>query len=76
MNIIENHYLALFNIHKFLCVNKNMYLCIVIIKNNNYMKKFFIKFKEYFFIFFGSMLEDEYIYMCIKQEYLNKVNKK
>ena len=41
MNIIENHYLALFNIHKFLCVNKNMYLCIVIIKNNNYMKNVF-----------------------------------
>ena len=53
-----------------------MYLCIVIIKNNNYMKKFFIKFKEYFCNFIGSMLEDEYIDMCIKQEYLNKVNKK
>ena len=32
---------AIFNIHNFLCVNKNMYLCIVIIKNNNYMKNVF-----------------------------------
>ena len=72
MNIIENHYLALFNIHKFLYINKNMYLCIVIIKNNNYMKKFLRKFCD----FIGGMLEDEYIDMCIKQEYLNKVNKK
>lgn len=76
MNIIENHYLAIFNIHKFLCVNKNMYLCIVIIKNNNYMKNVFIKIKECFCNFIGGMLEDEYIDMCMKQEYLNKVNKK
>lgn len=41
MNIIENHYLAIFNIHKFLYINKNMYLCIVIIKINIYMKKVF-----------------------------------
>lgn len=40
------------------------------------MKKFFIKFKECFCDFIGAMLEDEYIDMCIKQEYLNKVNKK
>ena len=53
-----------------------MYLCIIIIKNNNYMKKFFIKFKECFCNFIGGMLEDEYIDMCMKQEYLNKVNKK
>lgn len=76
MNIIENLCLAIFNIHKFLYINKNMYLCIVIIKINIYMKKFFIKFKEYFCNFIGGMLEDEYIDMCIKQEYLNKVNKK
>ena len=63
---------AIFNIHNFLCVNKNMYLCIIIIKNNNYMKKFFIKFKEYFCNFIGSMLEDEYIDMCMKQELANK----
>ena len=43
---------------------------------NIYMKKFFIKFKECFCNFIGGMLEDEYIDMCIKQEYLNKVNKK
>ena len=53
-----------------------MYLCIVIIKMNIYMKKFFIKFKECFCNFIGAMLEDEYIDMCMKQEYLNKVNKK
>ena len=53
-----------------------MYLCIVIIKINIYMKKVFIKFKEYFYNFNRSILEDEYIDMCIKQEYLNKVNKK
>ena len=76
MNIIENHYLAIFNIHKFLYINKNMYLCIVIIKINIYMKKFLRKVKEYFCDFIGGMLEDEYIDMCIKQEYLNKVNKK
>ena len=76
MNIIENLCLAIFNIHKFLYINKNMYLCIVIIKINIYMKKFFIKFKECFCDFIGGMLEDEYIDMCIKQEYLNKVNKK
>ena len=46
MNIIENHCLAIFNIHKFLYINKNMYLCVIIIKNNNYMKKFLRKFKE------------------------------
>ena len=72
MNIIENLCLAIFNIHKFLYINKNMYLCIVIIKNNNYMKKVFIKFKEYFCNFIGGMLEDEYIDMCIKQELTNK----
>ena len=49
-----------------------MYLCIIIIKNNNYMKKFFIKFKEYFCDFIGGMLEDEYIDMCMKQEWTNK----
>lgn len=76
MNIIENLCLAIFNIHKFLYINKNMYLCIVIIKINIYMKKFFIKFKECFCDFIGGMLEDEYIDMCMKQEYLNKVNKK
>ena len=76
MNIIENLCLAIFNIHKFLYINKNMYLCIVIIKNNNYMKKFLRKVKECFCDFIGGMLEDEYIDMCIKQEYLNKVNKK
>ena len=76
MNIIENHYLAIFNIHKFLYINKNMYLCIVIIKINIYMKKFLRKVKEYFCDFIGGMLEDEYIDMCMKQEYLNKVNKK
>ena len=74
MNIIENLCLAIFNIHKFLYINKNMYLCIVIIKINIYMKKFFIKFKECFCNFIGAMLEDEYIDMCMKQEYLNKVN--
>lgn len=72
MNIIENLCLAIFNIHKFLCVNKNMYLCIVIIKINIYMKKFFIKFKECFCDFIGGMLEDEYIDMCMKQELTNK----
>ena len=72
MNIIENHCLAIFNIHKFLYINKNMYLCIVIIKINIYMKKFFIKFKECFCDFIGGMLEDEYIDMCIKQELTNK----
>lgn len=72
MNIIENLCLAIFNIHKFLCVNKNMYLCIVIIKINIYMKKFFIKFKEYFCNFIGGILEDEYIDMCMKQELTNK----
>ena len=72
MNIIENHYLVIFNIHKFLYINKNMYLCIIIIKINNYMKKFFIKFKEYFCDFIGGMLEDEYIDMCMKQEWANK----
>ena len=76
MNIIENLCLAIFNIHKFLYINKNMYLCIVIIKINIYMKKFFIKFKECFCNFIGGMLEDEYIDMRMKQEYLNKVNKK
>lgn len=76
MNIIENHCLAIFNIHKFLYINKNMYLCIVIIKINIYMKKFFIKFKECFCDFIGGILEDEYIDMCMKQEYLNKVNTK
>lgn len=76
MNIIENLCLAIFNIHKFLYINKNMYLCIIIIKNNNYMKKFLRKVKEYFCDFIGGMLEDEYIDMCMKQEYLNKVNKK
>ena len=49
-----------------------MYLCIVIIKNNNYMKKFFIKFKEYFCDLIGGKLEDEYIDMCMKQEWANK----
>lgn len=72
MNIIENLCLAIFNIHNFLCVNKNMYLCIVIIKINIYMKKFFIKFKECFCDFIGGMLEDEYIDMCMKQEWANK----
>ena len=72
MNIIENHCLAIFNIHKFLYINKNMYLCIVIIKINIYMKKFFIKFKECFCDFIGGMLEDEYIDMCMKQELVNK----
>ena len=72
MNIIENLCLAIFNIHKFLCVNKNMYLCIVIIKNNNYMKKFLRKVKECFCDFIGGMLEDEYIDMCMKQEWANK----
>ena len=76
MNIIENHYLVIFNIHKFLYINKNMYLCIIIIKINIYMKKFLGKVKECFCDFIGGMLEDEYIDMCIKQEYLNKVNKK
>ena len=76
MNIIENHYLAIFNIHKFLYINKNMYLCIIIIKINNYMKKFLRKVKECFCDFIGGMLEDKYIDMCMKQEYLNKVNKK
>ena len=72
MNIIENLCLAIFNIHKFLYINKNMYLCIVIIKNNNYMKKFLRKVKECFCDFIGGMLEDEYIDMCIKQELTNK----
>lgn len=72
MNIIENHYLAIFNIHKFLYINKNMYLCIIIIKNNNYMKKFLRKVKECFCDFIGCMLEDEYIDMCMKQELTNK----
>ena len=72
MNIIENLCLAIFNIHKFLYINKNMYLCIVIIKINIYMKKFFIKFKECFCDFIGGMLEDEYIDMCMKQELVNK----
>ena len=72
MNIIENLCLAIFNIHKFLCVNKNMYLCIVIIKNNNYMKKFLRKVKECFCDLIGGMLEDEYIDMCMKQELANK----
>ena len=49
-----------------------MYLCIVIIKINIYMKKFFIKFKECFCNFIGGMLEDEYIDMCMKQEWANK----
>lgn len=47
-----------------------------IIKINIYMKKFFIKFKECFCDFIGGILEDEYIDMCMKQEYLNKVNTK
>ena len=72
MIIIENHYLTIFNIHKFLYINKNMYLCIVIIKINIYMKKVFIKFKECFCNFIGGMLEDEYIDMCMKQELTNK----
>ena len=72
MNIIENLCLAIFNIHKFLYINKNMYLCIVIIKINIYIKKFFIKFKECFCNFIGAMLEDEYIDMCMKQELTNK----
>ena len=72
MNIIENLCLAIFNIHKFLYINKNMYLCIVIIKINIYMKKVFIKFKECFCDFIGGMLEDEYIDMCMKQEWANK----
>ena len=72
MNIIENLCLAIFNIHKFLYINKNMYLCIVIIKINIYMKKVFIKFKECFCDFIGGMLEDEYIDMCMKQELTNK----
>ena len=49
-----------------------MYLCIIIIKNNNYMKKFFIKFKECFCNFIGGTLEDEYIDMSMKQELVNK----
>lgn len=49
-----------------------MYLCIIIIKNNNYMKKFLRKVKEYFCDFIGGMLEDEYIDMCMKQELTNK----
>lgn len=72
MNIIENLCLAIFNIHKFLYINKNMYLCIIIIKNNNYMKKFLRKVKECFCDFIGGMLEDEYIDMCMKQELTNK----
>ena len=72
MNIIENLCLAIVNIHKFLYINKNMYLCIVIIKINIYMKKFFIKIKECFCNFIGGMLEDEYIDMCMKQELVNK----
>ena len=72
MNIIENLCLAIFNIHNFLYINKNMYLCIIIIKNNNYMKKFLRKVKECFCDFIGGMLEDEYIDMCMKQELTNK----
>lgn len=72
MNIIENLCLAIFNIHKFLYINKNMYLCIVIIKINIYMKKFLRKVKECFCDLIGGMLEDEYIDMCIKQELTNK----
>lgn len=72
MNIIENLCLAIFNIHKFLYINKNMYLCIIIIKINNYMKKFLRKVKECFCDFIGGMLEDEYIDMCMKQELTNK----
>ena len=64
------------NIKLFFYLKIIMYLCIVIIKNNNYMKKFFIKFKECFCNFIGGMLEDEYIDMCMKLEYLNKVNTK
>ena len=72
MNIIENLCLAIFNIHKFLYINKNMYLCIVIIKINIYMKKFLRKVKECFCDLIGGMLEDEYIDMCMKQELANK----
>ena len=72
MTIIENHCLAIFNIHKFLYINKNMYLCIVIIKINIFMKKFLRKFKECFCNFIGGTLEDEYIDMCMKQELTNK----
>ena len=49
-----------------------MYLCIIIIKINIYIKKFFIKFKECFCDFIRGMLEDEYIDMCMKQELVNK----
>ena len=49
-----------------------MYLCIIIIKNHNYMKKFLRKVKERFCDFIGGMLEDEYIDMCMKQELTNK----
>lgn len=40
------------------------------------MKKFLRKIKECFYDFIGDMLEDEYIDMCMKQKYLNKLNKK
>ena len=49
-----------------------MYLCIIIIKINNYMKKFLRKVKECFCDLIGGMLEDEYIDMCMKQELTNK----
>ena len=49
-----------------------MYLCIVIIKINIYMKKFLRKVKEYFCNFIGGTLEDEYIDMSMKQELVNK----
>ena len=58
MNIIENLCLAIFNIHKFLCVNKNMYLCIVIIKNNNYMKN---DFKIVITYMIALILENSYV---------------
>ena len=64
------------NIKLFFYLKIIMYLCIVIIKINIYMKKFLRKVKECFCDFIGGMLEDEYIDMCMKQEYLNKVNKK
>ena len=38
-----------------------MYLCIVIIKNNNYMKKVYIKFKECFCDFIGGMIYNYYL---------------
>lgn len=40
------------------------------------MKKFLRKIKEFFCDFIGGMLEDEYIDMNMKQEYLNKENNK